>query len=135
MVAGLSAQSRTLLAANPPSTSALPAAVSDVARTLGAGSAQVEQVAAAARRSADALVTASSIDPATLATLSSGSTDVAAIARAQSEIGSAFKISGAQALTRLLALSTPSTKADLTLVMPYQQALVHALTVCPLRGQ
>jgi MFS family permease len=119
------------LTKNPTDPKALPTALREVALTEGATKAQAEAVQAAANRRPDQLATASAIDAATLDALSKGSTDPALIARAQSEIASHFKISSTEALTRLLALSSPPVKADLQLVNPYATALTKANAAIP----
>src|SRR6185437_347047 len=110
---------------------ALPKALGQVCVGNGDPAAKCASVTAAASRSINDLATASAIDTTTLNALSGGSTDPALIAKAQSEIAKAFNISNAAALTKLLALAVPSTKADLTLVTPYANQLVAATKNIP----
>ena len=119
------------LSKNPTDPAALPTALSEVALAQGASKAKADQVKAAAARRPEQLATASAIDPTTLAALSGGSTDAALIAKAQGEIASKFKISSAAALTRLLGLTPPAVKQDLTLINPYATALVSANAAIP----
>jgi MFS transporter, ACS family, D-galactonate transporter len=116
------------LAKHPNNTAAMTKAFAEIAKappTTGAA------VSAAVLRRPDQIATANAIDPATLAALSAGSTAPAVIARAQTEIAAAFKITPAAALTRLLALAPPATKADLTLITPYADALKAANASVP----
>jgi ACS family D-galactonate transporter-like MFS transporter len=113
------------------STDALPKALGEVCLGNRDGAAKCAQVTAAAARNINALVTASKIDATTLNALSGGSTDSALIVRAQSEIAKAFKISNAAALSKLIVLAAPSTKAALTLIGPYANQLVTATTDIP----
>ena len=110
---------------------ALPKALAEVAKAEGKTTAEAAQVRIAATRSFDALKTASTIDSTTLSALSAGSTTAPLVAKAQGEIASGLGVSQAQALTKLLALAVPKTKADLTLVTPYATALKSATTVIP----
>jgi len=116
---------------NPTDPVALPKALGQVCLGNGDPAAKCAQVTAAGSRSIDALTTASAVDPTTLNALAAGSTAPALIAKAQSEIAKGLNISNAAALTKLLALATPSTKADLTLVTPYANQLVSATKDIP----
>lgn len=116
------------LAKAPGNSAALTAAFTEISKTQGAsGSA----VTAAVLRRPNEIATANAIDPATLARLTVNATDSAAIAKALSEIATAFKIPPAAALTRLIGLSPPATKADLTLITPYGDALKAANSAVP----
>ena len=110
---------------------ALPKALGQVCVGNGDPAAKCAAVTTAAARNINALTTASAIDPQTLTALSNGSTAPALIAKAQGEIAKALNISNAAALTRLLALAVPSTKASLTLVTPYANQLVSATKDIP----
>jgi ACS family D-galactonate transporter-like MFS transporter len=88
-------------------------------------------VSAAVLRRPNEIATANAIDPATLTALSGGSTAATLIAKAQGEIATAFKITPAAALTRLLGLAPPATKADLTLITPYADTLKAANVAVP----
>jgi MFS family permease len=114
------------LSKNSTDPQALPNALQQVCLGNGDPASKCSDVKAAASRSIDGLTTASAVDPATLNALAGGSTDPALIAKAQSEIAQAFNISQAAALTKLLAIAEPATKADLTLVNPYATQLVNA---------
>jgi len=119
------------LTKNPTDATALPKALGELAKAQGASTTKADQVQAAASKRINELVTASAIDPTTLAALSGGSTDAALIAKAQGEIASALKIPSSAALSKLLALADPATKADLTLVTPYATALKDASAAVP----
>jgi MFS family permease len=119
------------LTKNPTDPVALPQALQQVCIGNGDPAAKCASVRAAATRSINQLATASAIDPTTLNALSAGSTSPVLIAKATGEISKAFNISNAAALTKLLALAVPSTKADLTLVTPYANQLVAATKNIP----
>jgi hypothetical protein len=114
------------LSKNSTDPQALPKALQEVCLGNGDPAAKCSQVQAAASKRINELTTASAVDPTTLDALSAGSTDPALISKAQNEIASALNISQAAALTKLLALADPATKADLTLVNPYATQLVNA---------
>jgi MFS family permease len=119
------------LATNSSDPAALPTALGEVAKQQGASTATAAKVTAAAKLRIAELGTASTVDAKTLASLSAGSTSAADIGKAQSEIASAFKITPAAALTRLLGLSSPAVKADLQLINPYATALLAANAAIP----
>ncbi len=131
VLGALDSKTAAALTKNPTDPTALPVALGELAKAQGATQAKADQVQAAAARRIDELTTASAIDPTTLAALAGGSTDAALIAKAQGEIASALNVTPAEALTRLLALSPPATKADLTLVTPYATALKNASSSVP----
>jgi ACS family D-galactonate transporter-like MFS transporter len=110
---------------------ALPKALGEVATVQGASASKAAAVQAAAARRPSEIATANAIDPATLTALSGGSTTSVLIAKAQSEIASGLKVTPTVALTKLLALAVPATKADLTLITPYGNALKAASTAIP----
>jgi hypothetical protein len=114
---------------NPADPVALPKALAEVAKAEGRTTAQATAVKLAATKRFAQLQTASAIDPKTLAALSAGSTAPDVVAKAQSEIATKFGISKSAALTRLLALAVPATKADLTLITPYATALQNATNI------
>jgi ACS family D-galactonate transporter-like MFS transporter len=119
------------LTKDPTDPAALPTALKEVAQSQGASAALADQVEAIAKSRSDELATASAIDSATLATLQKTPTDAAAIAKAQGEIASAFKITPTAALTRLLGLSSAAVQKDLAVVTPYATALQTASAAIP----
>jgi hypothetical protein len=119
------------LTKNPTDPAALPTALKEVAKSEGASPTLADQVEAIAKSRSNELATASAIDPATLATLQKTPTDAAAIAKAQGEIASAFKITPTAALTRLIGLSSAAVQKDLAVVTPYAKALQSASAAIP----
>jgi MFS family permease len=119
------------LTKDPTDAAALPKALGEIAKSQGASASKVADVTAAASKSLDELKTASTIDPTTLAALSAGSTEATLIAKAQGEIATGLKITPAAALTKLLSLAVPATKANLTLITPYATALQSASAAIP----
>jgi ACS family D-galactonate transporter-like MFS transporter len=116
------------LAKSPGNPAALTTAFGEIAKAPAASG---PAVTAAVLRRPNEIATANAIDPATLSALSAGSTAPALIAKAQGEIAAAFKITPAAAIGRLLALAPPATKADLTLITPYGDALKAANGAVP----
>ncbi len=116
------------LAKAPGNSTALTAAFQEIAKAPAtAGSA----VSAAVLRRPNEIATANAIDPATIATLNADATNAAAISKAQGEIAKAFNIAPSAAITRLLALASPATKADLALIIPNADALKAANAAIP----
>jgi ACS family D-galactonate transporter-like MFS transporter len=116
---------------NPTDPVALPKALGQVAKAQGASASKVSEVEAATAKSLPELATASTIDAATLGQLSAGQTTATLIAKAQGEIASGLKVTPAEALTKLLALAVPATKANLTLITPYATSLQAASAAIP----
>ena len=119
------------LSKNAADPAALPTALSEVAKQQGASAATQAKVKQIATSRIDELITASAIDPTTLAALSGGSTAANLIAKAQGEIAAARHITSAAALTKLLALASPAVKSDLAVVTPFANALVGAKAAIP----
>jgi hypothetical protein len=131
VLSALDLKTAAALTKNPNNPAALSKGLAEIAKFKGASAATQADVSAIVLKRPNEIATANAIDPTTLATLTSNPTDAPAIAKAQSEIASAFKISKADAFTRLVALSSPAVKADLTKIKPYGDALQGAKAAIP----
>jgi len=129
-LSGLSPATAAGLQQKPLPPAILASALGETATTFGASPAEAAKVKDAATRRSAELATASAINPATLARLSSSPTPGAAdVTSAQQDVAKAFNITPAAALTRLIAL-TPA-KQDLTLVQPYANKLTAINQIPP----